>query len=86
MDWNAKLPAGVKLEAVDLASVFNDRVTQIFRNEYLSPRSPFCSLAMPKQGIGGWCETRMEFDVDDSGLRAAAAKSGGKLFCRMASV
>ena len=77
-DWNTKLPAGVKLETVDLASVFNDRVTQIFRNEYLSPRSPFCSLAMPRQGIGGWADNKMEFDVDDSGLRAVAAKSGGK--------
>jgi tRNA U34 2-thiouridine synthase MnmA/TrmU len=47
---------GVKLETVDLAPVFNDRVTQIFRNEYLSPRSPFCSLSLPKQGIGGWAD------------------------------
>ncbi len=78
MDWNTKLPAGVKLETVDLAAVFNDRVTQIFRNEYLSPRSPFCSLALPKQGIGGWCDYQTEFDVDDAGLRAVAAKSGGK--------
>ena len=78
MDWKKKLPAGVKLEAVDLASVFNDRVTQIFRNEYLSPRSPFCSLAMPKQSFGGWCDYQLVPGVDDSGLRAAAAKSGGK--------
>jgi hypothetical protein len=77
MDWKKKLPAGVKLEAVDLASVFNDRVTQIFRNEYLSPRSPFCSLAMPKQSFGGWCDYQLVPGVDDSGLRAAA-KSGGK--------
>jgi hypothetical protein len=26
-------------------SVFNDRVTQIFKNRYLRPRSPYCSLA-----------------------------------------
>ena len=79
MDWKARLPAGVKLETVDLTAIFNDRVTQIFRNEYRSPRSPFCSLALPKQGLGGWADNRLEFDVDDSGLRAAAAKSGGKL-------
>ena len=78
-DWNKQLPAGVKLETVDLASIFNDRVTQIFRNEYLSPRSPFCSLALPKQGIGGWCDYQMAPDVDDSGLRAVAVTSGGKL-------
>ena len=78
IDWNAKLPAGVRLETVDLASVFNDRVTQIFHNEYASPRPPFCSLALPKQGLGGWADNKAKFDVDDSGLRAAAAKSGGK--------
>ena len=76
--WKAKLPVGVMLETVDLTSVFNDRVTQIFRNEYLSPRSPFCSLALPKQGIGGWADTKTKFDVDDSGLRTAAARTGGK--------
>ena len=78
-DWNAKLPAGTKLETMDLTSVFNDKVTQIFRNDYRSPRSPFCSLAAPKQGIGGWVDCRAEFDVADTGLRAAAEKSGGTL-------
>jgi hypothetical protein len=80
MDWMAKLTSGAKLETVDLASVFNDRVTQIFRNEYRSPRSPFCSLALPKQGLGGWCDYQMAPDIDDAGLRSAAAKAGGKLF------
>jgi hypothetical protein len=69
----------VKLETVDLASVFNDRVAQIFRNEYRAPRSPFCSLALPQQGIGGWVDCQTEFAVDDAGLCAVAAKSGGKL-------
>jgi hypothetical protein len=78
IDWNAKLPAGVKLEAVDLVSVFNDRVTRIFKNEYRSPRSPFCSLGLPKQGLGGWCDYQMSPDIDDSGLRTAAAKAEGK--------
>ncbi len=79
MDWRQKLPTGLKLETVNLTSVFNDRVTQIFRNEYRSPRSPFCSLALPKQGIGGWADNKTEFEVDDSGLRTVAAKSGGNL-------
>jgi hypothetical protein len=79
VDWHKKLSAGVKLQIVDLNSVFNDQVTQIFRNDYLSPRSPFCSLALPKQGAGGWCDYQLMPDVDDSGLRAVAAKSGGKL-------
>ena len=78
-DWNRKITAGEKFETVNLAPFFNDRVTQIFRNEYRSPRSPFASLATPKQGIGGWCEPNANFDVDDSGLRAAAAKNGGEI-------
>ncbi|MDR3460654.1 MAG: DUF4450 domain-containing protein [Verrucomicrobiae bacterium] len=79
MDWKATISAGTKLEAIDLTPFFNDRVTQIFRNEYRTPRSPFASLALPKQGLGGWCEPNASFDVDDSGLRAAAAKNGGKI-------
>jgi hypothetical protein len=73
-------PAGANLSTVDLASYFNDRVTQIFRNEYREPRSPFVSLALPKQGLGGWAggyNSRAE--IDDSGLRAVAAKNGGRL-------
>ena len=78
-DWNQKIPANEKLETVNLAPFFNDKVTQIFRNEYRSPRSPFASLATPKQGIGGWCEPNASFDVNDSGLRALAARSDGKI-------
>lgn len=77
-DWRQKIP-DVKLETVDLKPWFNDRVTQIFRNEYRAPRSPFASLATPKQGIGGWCEPNASFGVDDSGLRALAAQNGGKI-------
>ncbi len=77
MDWTR--PVGGTLETVNLQPVFNDRVTQIFQNKYLAPRSPFCSLASPTQGIGSWCHPDTHFNVDDSGLRAAAAKSGGKI-------
>jgi hypothetical protein len=79
LNWNQPFPAGTKLETVDLAFVFNDRDTRIFRNDYRSPRSPFCSLALPKQGLGGWCDYQMAPDIDDAGLRAVAAKAGGKL-------
>ena len=79
MDWKTKLPATVKFEPVNLAPVFNDKVTQIFRNEYRSPRSPFVSLAQPKQGIGAWCDFNTQFEADDSGLRAASARDGGQI-------
>jgi hypothetical protein len=78
-DWNQKISADAKFEPVNLAPFFNDKVTQIFRNEYRTPRSPFASLATPKQGIGGWCEPNAGFDVDDSGLRMLAGRNGGKI-------
>jgi hypothetical protein len=78
-DWNKKISAGEKFETINLAPFFNDKVTQIFRNEYRSPRSPFASLATPDHGIGGWCEPTASFDVDDSGLRSLAAQNGGKI-------
>ncbi len=79
LDWKKKFPPATRFDSVDLTPFFNDRVTQIFRNEYLAPRSPFCSLATPKQGIGSWCHPTDSFDVDDSGLRAAAGRAGGKI-------
>lgn len=66
-------------ECVNLDGVFNDVVTRIFENEYLSPRSPFCSLAIPRQGYGSWCHPEYAFEVDDSGLRAAASANNGRI-------
>ncbi len=73
-------PADARFECVDLSSSFNDRITQIFKNEYRSPRSPFVSLALPKQGLGGWAGgVHDTAAIDDSGLRAVAAQNGGRL-------
>jgi hypothetical protein len=78
-DWSAKYSADEKFETVNLTPFFNDDVKHIFENEYRGPRSPFCSLATPKQGVGGWCEPDTSFDVDDSGLRKLAAQNNGKI-------
>ena len=65
---------------VELTPYFNDRVTQIFKNEYRSPRSPFVSLATPKQGIGAWAgHVNATADIDDAGLRAAARAGHGRI-------
>ena len=71
--------APAKWETLDLTSRFNDSVTAIFRNEYRTPRSPYCSLAIPKHGIGGWCVFDPKVVIDDSGLRNAAANNNGIL-------
>ena len=78
-DWNQKISGAAKFETINLAPFFNDKVTQIFRNEYRTPRSPFASLATPDHGIGGWCEPVASFDIEDSGLRALATQNGGKI-------
>ena len=71
---------GARFETVDLGAAFNDRVTQIFQNEYRAPRSPFVSLALPKQGIGGWAGgVARTAVIDDAGLRAVSAEHGGRI-------
>ncbi len=78
-DWS-KPDLAAKYETIDLTQFFNDRVTQIFKHEYRTPRSPFVSLAIPKQGIGAWAgEVNATATIDDTGLRNAAAKGGGKI-------
>ena len=58
-----------KCETVDMNQVFNAKVTDIFQNEYLSPRSPYTTLQIPKQGIGEWCHPLKTANIDDKGLR-----------------
>ena len=77
VDWRA--PVSTKFDCVEMDALFNDAVTNIYRHEYLSPRSPFCSLATPKQGIGSWCHPNDSFVVNDSGLRTAAKKNADRL-------
>ncbi|WP_186325837.1 DUF4450 domain-containing protein [Paenibacillus sp. Y412MC10] len=59
-DWTLKLAAGVKeLRHIPIDRAFNARAGDLFRMEYLSPRSPFCSLQLPIHLIpSNWCVTR----------------------------
>ncbi len=63
-----------KCEPVVMDEQFNSAVTDIFRNEYLSPRSPYTTLQIPKQGIGEWCHPLHTVDIDDSGLRSSVQR------------
>jgi hypothetical protein len=61
---------------IDLSGVFNDKVTQIFRNKYLSPRpTAGPTLQLPWQGIGDWPNALAKADIDDSGLRKLAGSN-----------
>lgn len=77
-NWMLSAGDATRWETLELSAVFNDRLTRIFKNEYLRPRSPFVSLAIPKQGVGSWVHWDEKFEVDDSGLRAAAERGGGR--------
>lgn len=59
-------------EMVDMDEYLNASVDQIFTNEYLSPRSPYTTLQIPKQGIGEWCHPTLTAAINDSGLRKAS--------------
>ncbi|WP_213278849.1 DUF4450 domain-containing protein [Chryseobacterium indologenes] len=53
---------------VSLASEYNERVTEIFNQKYLSPRLHVPTLQLPWQGIGNWCYPLTTTQIDDSGL------------------
>jgi hypothetical protein len=59
---------------IDLSSYFNDKVTNIFKNEYLSPRPKTTTLQLPTQGIGNWAYPLTMANIDDSGLRKRAGE------------
>ncbi|MBC7949164.1 MAG: DUF4450 domain-containing protein [Chitinophagaceae bacterium] len=75
-----------RMEKVDLSSHFNDKVTNIFKHEYLSPRPFGPTLQLPTQGIGNWCYPLTTANIDDEGLRKLAGganeirNSGGIVF------
>ncbi|HKI45113.1 MAG TPA: DUF4450 domain-containing protein, partial [Balneolales bacterium] len=71
-NWDLKCPADLPLETIDLSKYFNDRVTNIFRNKYLTPRPHYPTLQLPTQGIGNWCSPLVKADIDDTGLRKLA--------------
>ncbi len=62
-------------ETINLTPYFNAAVTDIFKNQYLSPRPKTPTLQLPTQGIGNWCYPLVTANIDDTGLR----RSGGKI-------
>ncbi|MCW3786583.1 DUF4450 domain-containing protein [Plebeiibacterium sediminum] len=69
-NWNI-LNQNAEYEMVSLDSYFNASVSDIFKQEYLFPRSPYTTLQIPTQGIGEWCHPLHTANIDDSGLRAS---------------
>jgi hypothetical protein len=75
VNWNAAAISGTKMDMVDLGAYFNDKVTSIFRNQYLSPRPSTVTLQLPTQGIGEWTHPLLTADINDSGLRKIVANT-----------
>jgi hypothetical protein len=71
-NWNVGQDAGKRYEKIDLSVVFNDKVINIFKNKYDSPRPNSTTLQLPYQGIGNWCYPMINPTIDDAGLRAKA--------------
>ena len=68
-NWNL-VNQSAEYEMVSLGSYLNASVDDIFKQEYLTPRSPYTTLQIPTQGIGEWCHPLHTANIDDSGLRA----------------
>lgn len=64
-----------KCEMINIDQFYNDKVTNVFTNRYMSPRSPYTTLQIPVQGIGEWCHPNLTAEIDDSGLRAMAVNN-----------
>ncbi len=71
-NWDIPSQANSVWESVNLNPFFNEKITNIFENKYLSPRAQTSSLQIPSQGIGNWCYPLVKPLIDDSGLRAEA--------------
>ncbi|CAH0247159.1 DUF4450 domain-containing protein [Chryseobacterium sp. Bi04] len=65
-DWEIETQG--EFNPVSLQSKYNEKVTQIFNQKYLSPRLSVPTLQLPWQGIGNWCYPLITAQIDDSGL------------------
>jgi len=73
INWNIQQNANTKYEKINIADKYNDCITNIFAEQYVSPRSPYPTLSIPIQGIGDWCSYHETAEIDDSGLRTKAS-------------
>jgi hypothetical protein len=73
-----------RMETLDLTSLLTHRITEIFTRGYDAPRSPFCSLSIPRSGTGGWATFDRQPAIDDAGLRGTLQVPDGIAF-RIAS-
>ena len=66
-------PSG-KMKIIDLTPYLNAHVTDIFKNQYVSPRPQTTTLQIPVQGVGEWCHPKYTPEIDDSVFRTLITK------------
>ncbi len=72
--WNTDHPGYTGLQTVNINSYLNAKLTDIFKNQYLSPRPVTVTMQLPTQGIGEWTHPLQTAAINDSGLRKTAGK------------
>jgi hypothetical protein len=65
--------------SIDISAYFNDKITNIFSHQYLTPRPTSPTLQLPYQGIGNWCYPLTTALIDDRGLRKTSQQNAGKI-------
>ncbi|HEU5340644.1 DUF4450 domain-containing protein [Edaphobacter sp.] len=59
-------------EPIDLSALLTHRLSDLFTRSYTAPRSPYCSLSIPEQGIGAWAAFDTQPQIDDRGIYRAS--------------
>ncbi|WP_134088079.1 DUF4450 domain-containing protein [Olivibacter sp. XZL3] len=65
-----------RFEMLNLSKEFNGKVTELFKQRYLSPRPGAPTLQLPWQGVGNWCYPLIEPVLDDQGIKRLAKAQG----------
>ncbi len=65
---------GVKYKKVEIDKLLNANVSDIFKQQYRSPRPPYTTLQIPLQGVGEWCHPKTLPVIDDSVFRSKIVK------------
>lgn len=75
INWHVQATPAMHFDKIDLTKYYNDKVTNIFKQNYLSPRPQSPTLQLPTQGIGNWCYPLVQANIDDAGLRKVAVNN-----------
>lgn len=79
-NWDIQAKANEEFVTVDLSPYYNQKVSDIFKQQYSSPRVDSPTLQLPLQGIGNWCYPNILPEIQDKGLKNLAAKTKGNIY------